>query len=164
MGTVGEVRAPQEVGDLRGLRVAQVGCGRVHSAALVEDPEEGVEENSAELEGLSTVGWRSTEALAERAEHGVRGAQGVAWGVEMPEGQVAGGGECGGGGGGGSGGRLVLLTWGVGANGRLGLGSARDEGSPVVVEALEGLQVLQVSCGLDHTLVLARPVRPSGGS
>jgi len=44
-------------------------------------------------------------------------------------------------------GNLVLLTRGAGANGRLGLGSARDEGSPVLVEALEGHRVVQVSVG-----------------
>lgn len=157
-GAVGEVREPREVEDLRGLRVTKVGCGRVHSAAVVEDTEE------TEEGGSGDATWRDTETKLEGAveeERTNREAQGLASGLAKP--RVEGGmereseGRGGGGEGEGEGGPRVLLTWGAGANGRLGLGSTRDEGSPVLVEALEGYEVVQVSCGLDHTLVLAQP-------
>lgn len=47
-----------------------------------------------------------------------------------------------------------VCVWGSGRNGRLGTGSSCDEAEPVLLEALEGVEVLQVACGLDHTLLL----------
>lgn len=44
--------------------------------------------------------------------------------------------------------------WGCGRNGRLGLGSSSDEAEPMLVEYLEGCEVIQAVAGLDHSLVL----------
>lgn len=50
--------------------------------------------------------------------------------------------------------RKELWTWGCGRNGRLGLGSSADEPEPMVVEDLEGCEVMQAVAGFDHSLVL----------
>ncbi|XP_030520837.2 ultraviolet-B receptor UVR8 [Rhodamnia argentea] len=47
-----------------------------------------------------------------------------------------------------------VWVWGCGRNGRLGLGSSNDETEPTFLDSLEGLEVLQVVSGLDHSLVL----------
>ncbi|KAA8526662.1 hypothetical protein F0562_008135 [Nyssa sinensis] len=47
-----------------------------------------------------------------------------------------------------------LWAWGCGKNGRLGLGSSYDEVEPMLVESLEGCEVLQAASGFDHNLVL----------
>ncbi|XP_073135005.1 ultraviolet-B receptor UVR8 isoform X3 [Henckelia pumila] len=47
-----------------------------------------------------------------------------------------------------------VWSWGCGRNGRLGLGSSADEFEPMLVESLEGLQVLGAVAGFDHNLVL----------
>uniref|UniRef100_A0A7N0TXS6 RCC1-like domain-containing protein n=1 Tax=Kalanchoe fedtschenkoi TaxID=63787 RepID=A0A7N0TXS6_KALFE len=62
-----------------------------------------------------------------------------------------------------SGGRVhsIALTskgeawvWGCGKNGRLGLGSSMDETEPCLIECSDGSQILQVSAGYDHSLML----------
>ncbi|KAJ8534527.1 hypothetical protein K7X08_016255 [Anisodus acutangulus] len=45
-----------------------------------------------------------------------------------------------------------VWAWGSGRNGRLGLGSSADEVEPVLVEYLEGSEVIQAVAGLDHSL------------
>lgn len=47
-----------------------------------------------------------------------------------------------------------VWAWGCGKNGRLGLGSSTDEVEPMLVEYLEGTEVIQAVAGLDHSLVL----------
>ena len=47
-----------------------------------------------------------------------------------------------------------VWVWGSGRNGRLGLGSSMDEAEPMLVEYLEGCEVLQAVSGFDHNLVL----------
>lgn len=47
-----------------------------------------------------------------------------------------------------------VWTWGSGRNGRLGLGSSIDEAEPCLVDTLEGVEVLQVTAGMDHNLLL----------
>ncbi|XP_009617699.1 ultraviolet-B receptor UVR8 [Nicotiana tomentosiformis] len=47
-----------------------------------------------------------------------------------------------------------VWAWGCGKNGRLGLGSSADEVEPMLVEYLEGCEVIQAVAGLDHSLVL----------
>ena len=49
----------------------------------------------------------------------------------------------------------VLLSWGNGQNGRLGLGSSQSVDEPEVVPELEGYQLLDMACGHDHSLILA---------
>ncbi|KAG2720095.1 hypothetical protein I3760_02G019800 [Carya illinoinensis] len=62
-----------------------------------------------------------------------------------------------------SGGRAhsVVLTskgevwvWGCGKNGRLGLGSSSDEAEPILLDSLQGCEVIQIVSGFDHNLVL----------
>ncbi|PSS05887.1 Ultraviolet-B receptor like [Actinidia chinensis var. chinensis] len=47
-----------------------------------------------------------------------------------------------------------VWVWGSGRNGRLGLGSSMDEAKPMLVEYLEGCEVLQAVSGFDQNLVL----------
>ncbi|KAL6493180.1 hypothetical protein OROGR_032939 [Orobanche gracilis] len=48
-----------------------------------------------------------------------------------------------------------VWSWGCGRNGRLGLGSSVDEDKPtMLIEGLEGCEVLQLVAGLDHNLIL----------
>ncbi|XP_042042465.1 secretion-regulating guanine nucleotide exchange factor isoform X2 [Salvia splendens] len=54
-----------------------------------------------------------------------------------------------------------VWSWGCGRNGRLGLGSSGDEAEPMLVEYLEGCDVLQAVAGFDHNLVLVRPTYES---
>ncbi|KAG6557741.1 hypothetical protein Mapa_000507 [Marchantia paleacea] len=49
-----------------------------------------------------------------------------------------------------------VCVWGSGKNGRLGLGSSADEPYPVPIESLDGVSVLQLACGFDHSLLLVR--------
>jgi alpha-tubulin suppressor-like RCC1 family protein len=51
--------------------------------------------------------------------------------------------------------KAELWVWGSGKNGKLGMGSSADEPLPIPVESLEGVNVLDATCGFDHTLVLA---------
>jgi len=53
-----------------------------------------------------------------------------------------------------------LYTWGCGYRGRLGVGEVDDEyypTTPIKVEGLRGKNVVSVSCGGSHTLVIATP-------
>lgn len=50
--------------------------------------------------------------------------------------------------------RGEVFVWGCGKNGRLGLGSSTNEAEPILLDSLEGLEVLQVVSGFDHNLVL----------
>lgn len=47
-----------------------------------------------------------------------------------------------------------VWSWGCGRNGRLGLGSSAEEAEPMLIEYLEGVEVLQAAAGFDHNLVL----------
>ena len=47
-----------------------------------------------------------------------------------------------------------VWVWGCGRNGRLGLGSSTDEAEPILLDSLEGCEVLQAVSGFDHNLVL----------
>ena len=48
----------------------------------------------------------------------------------------------------------VLLSWGNGQNGRLGLGSSQSVDEPEVVPESDGYQILDMACGHDHSLIL----------
>ncbi|KAK6154240.1 hypothetical protein DH2020_008488 [Rehmannia glutinosa] len=47
-----------------------------------------------------------------------------------------------------------VWSWGCGRNGRLGLGSSVDEVEPMLIQYLEGSEVLHAVAGFDHNLVL----------
>lgn len=47
-----------------------------------------------------------------------------------------------------------VWVWGCGKNGRLGLGSSCDETEPILLDSLQGCEVLQFVSGFDHNLVL----------
>lgn len=47
-----------------------------------------------------------------------------------------------------------VWTWGFSKNGRLGLGSSSDEAEPMLLDCLEGCEVLQAVSGFDHNLLL----------
>ncbi|XP_034682604.1 PH, RCC1 and FYVE domains-containing protein 1 [Vitis riparia] len=47
-----------------------------------------------------------------------------------------------------------LYTWGMGANGQLGLGDTEDRNSPTVVEALRDRQVESIACGSNFTAAI----------
>jgi alpha-tubulin suppressor-like RCC1 family protein len=47
-----------------------------------------------------------------------------------------------------------VWVWGCGKNGRLGLGSSCDEAEPILLDSLQGCEVLQVVSGFDHNLAL----------
>lgn len=47
-----------------------------------------------------------------------------------------------------------VWTWGFGKNGRLGLGSSSDEAEPMLLDCIEGCEVLQAVSGFDHNLLL----------
>ncbi|XP_057449374.1 uncharacterized protein LOC130740712 [Lotus japonicus] len=47
-----------------------------------------------------------------------------------------------------------MWVWGSGKNGRLGLASSVDEFEPILLDTLEGFQILQAVSGFDHNLVL----------
>ncbi|KAG8373675.1 hypothetical protein BUALT_Bualt11G0049300 [Buddleja alternifolia] len=45
----------------------------------------------------------------------------------------------------------VICSWGRGEDGQLGLGDAEDRYSPTQLSALDGLEIVSVTCGADHT-------------
>ncbi|XP_073124189.1 ultraviolet-B receptor UVR8 [Henckelia pumila] len=45
----------------------------------------------------------------------------------------------------------VVCSWGRGEDGQLGLGDAEDRFSPTQVSALDGQEIVSVTCGADHT-------------
>ena len=47
-------------------------------------------------------------------------------------------------------------SWGAASNGRLGTGMYEDSTFPELVPDLDGEQILDLACGLDHTLALIR--------
>lgn len=49
----------------------------------------------------------------------------------------------------------AVCSCGSGQNGRLGLGSQNNSDEFASIEALEDANIHRISCGLDHSLVLA---------
>lgn len=45
----------------------------------------------------------------------------------------------------------VVCSWGRGEDGQLGHGDAEDRLSPTYLSALDGHEVVSVTCGADHT-------------
>lgn len=48
-----------------------------------------------------------------------------------------------------------MLSWGNGANGRLGLGDTRDKVAATRVDKLQGTDIVRVFCGVSHSLAVS---------
>ncbi|KAJ4951449.1 hypothetical protein NE237_028281 [Protea cynaroides] len=51
----------------------------------------------------------------------------------------------------------VVCSWGRGEDGQLGHGDAEDRLSPTQMSALDGLEIVSVTCGADHTIAFSEP-------
>lgn len=49
---------------------------------------------------------------------------------------------------------MTVYSWGRGEDGQLGLGDTSDQHRPVLIEALQERQIVQIACGSGHTVVL----------
>eukprot|EP00966_Prymnesium_polylepis_P088417 2046004-Prymnesium_polylepis.2 len=54
------------------------------------------------------------------------------------------------------GGRLAIYSWGRGDAGALGLGDTDERLTPTAIPGVEPLDVVQIACGLRHTVLLTR--------
>ncbi|POO02495.1 Regulator of chromosome condensation [Trema orientale] len=122
-----------------------IASGLGHSLAICQTAP------SDEAEGTTSIvswGWNQSSQL------GRAGPANIAMKVEALEGEIpisVTGGRV----------HSIALTsrgevwvWGCGKNGRLGLGSSADEPEPILLDLLEGYEVLQIVSGFDHNLVL----------
>ncbi|KAK4846975.1 hypothetical protein QYF36_023865 [Acer negundo] len=142
-------REKQDMGmfpvDIINVRPISIGSGLGHSLAICQVPSSDATEGAT---SLVSWGWNQSSQLGragpENAPLLVEGLEG-----ESPVSV--------------SGGRVhsMALTskgevwiWGCGKNGRLGLGSSCDETEPMLLDSLEGCEVLQAVSGFDHNLVL----------
>ncbi|XP_062000719.1 ultraviolet-B receptor UVR8 [Rosa rugosa] len=127
------------------FRPMSIAAGLGHSLAICQVPSSDVIGGAA---GVITWGWNQTSQL------GRDGPENIPLGVEGLEGEtpvsVAGGRV-----------HSIALTskrevwvWGSGKNGRLGLGSSCDEPEPILLDSVEGCDVLQAVSGFDHNLLL----------
>lgn len=48
----------------------------------------------------------------------------------------------------------AVYSWGRGEDGQLGLGDTSDQHRPVLIDALQERQIVQIACGSGHTVVL----------
>jgi len=140
-GSVEDVSVPRVVrGELTGNKVTQISCGGYHTVVLSREGglftwghgANGRLGHGKGCEDQTTPG----RVLCPRVEFGV---------VEIACGEHHTGVRT-------ADGRV--LTWGRGAFGRLGHGDEADASSPREVEALRGLGVSQIACGVYHTLVV----------
>lgn len=145
-GQLGRVK--EDLG-LHGVDMSQrpmsIASGLGHSLAICKHTSSELEEDSR---SIVTWGWNQSSQLGREGSENVPLVVDSLVG-EMPVSV--------------SGGRVHSLavmakqevwSWGCGRNGRLGLGSSVDEPEPMLVECLEGREVLQAVSGFDHNLVL----------
>ncbi|KAL6227157.1 hypothetical protein ACLB2K_001116 [Fragaria x ananassa] len=127
------------------FRPMSIAAGLGHSLAICQVPSSDIMGGAT---GIITWGWNQTSQL------GRGGPENIPFGVEGLEGETPVSV---------SGGRVhsIALTskrevwvWGSGKNGRLGLGSSCDEPEPIVLDSVEGCEVLQAVSGFDHNMVL----------
>lgn len=50
----------------------------------------------------------------------------------------------------------IVCSWGRGEDGQLGHGDAEDRPSPTQLSALDGHQIVSVTCGADHTVAYSQ--------
>lgn len=53
-----------------------------------------------------------------------------------------------------------VFSWGIGCNGRLGLGDVQDRTLACYVEAIEGVEVEAVFCGVSHSMAVCSKGTP----
>ncbi|TMX00184.1 hypothetical protein EJD97_001277 [Solanum chilense] len=53
----------------------------------------------------------------------------------------------------------VVCSWGRGEDGQLGLGDAEDRFSPTQVSALDGQEIVSLTCGADHTTAYSEALK-----
>ncbi|KAJ8534525.1 hypothetical protein K7X08_016253 [Anisodus acutangulus] len=141
-------RATKDLGlgpvDIR-FRPITIASGLRHSLAVCNNPSS---EATQDATSVVSRGWNQSSQL------GREGPTEIPQVVEGLAGEIPVSVSCG---------RAHSLTltakkevwaWGSGRNGRLGLGSSADEVEPVLVEYLEGSEVIQAVAVLDHSLVL----------
>ncbi|KAL6220580.1 hypothetical protein ACLB2K_008336 [Fragaria x ananassa] len=141
-------REKQDVGLLPvdiSFRPMSIAAGLGHSLAICQVPSSDVMGGAT---GIITWGWNQTSQLGrggpENIPLGVEGLEGETP-LSVSRGRV----------------HSIALTskrevwvWGSGKNGRLGLGSSCDEPEPIVLDSVEGSEVVQAVSGFDHNLVL----------
>lgn len=127
------------------FRSISIAAGLGHSLAICQVPSSDVMGGAT---GIITWGWNQSSQL------GRGGPENIPLGVEGLEGEIpvsVAGGRV----------HSIALTskrevwiWGCGKNGRLGLGSSCDEPEPILLDSVEGCEVLQAVSGFDHNLLL----------
>lgn len=127
------------------FRPTSIASGLGHSLAICQVPSSNV---IGGAEGVVTWGWNQSSQLGRGGSENIPLViEGLEGGIPVTV----------------SGGRVhsIALTskgevwvWGCGKNGRLGLGSSCDEAEPILLDSVEGCQVLQAVSGFDHNLVL----------
>lgn len=53
----------------------------------------------------------------------------------------------------------IVVSWGRGEDGQLGLGDAEDRFSPTQVSALDEQQIVSVTCGADHATAYSEALK-----
>lgn len=163
-GSVADKAVPTAVDHLDEHAMAHVSCGRMHTACITADGElyiwgsvhggkTGIRipkgARARDLSGLPFVvsldklGDLSLQLPTPLPIRGVRRVVSVSCGFAHTA-CVSDGGQ--------------LFVWGSGNSGRLGLGRARqsDVYTPTFVESLSGHDIVQVSCGVTHTVARTR--------
>ena len=102
-------------------------CGE--PKALSQDGLKGHRKNSAAAKDCGVVGWQE---VACGGSHTI--------GAFLAE----------------PGARLIIASWGQGEAGCLGLGDTDDRESPTVIDICAQLDIVQIACGLRHTVLLTR--------
>lgn len=49
----------------------------------------------------------------------------------------------------------VVCSWGMGEDGQLGHGDAEYRSSPTQLSALDGQEIVSLTCGVDHTIAFS---------
>ncbi|KAM9385949.1 putative E3 ubiquitin-protein ligase HERC3 isoform 3-T3 [Pholidichthys leucotaenia] len=121
--------------------VSQVSCGNQHSVVLTEDGEVFTwgQDSRGQL-GLGTVGNGNSSPQHVRPLSNIPVVQIAAGGQQSFALSDSGG----------------VFSWGRNNLGQLGLGDAEDRNTPTSVHSLRMKKVIQISCGMDHTVILTK--------
>ncbi|KAL4434482.1 hypothetical protein ABPG75_000923 [Micractinium tetrahymenae] len=122
------VHRPTPIYGIPSNKHALLAAGRVHSLLATDEQTGPYPLHSTSGGGSSSSNSNCSGSSSEAAERGRRGASMV----------------------------TMVLSWGSSANGRLGNNLYESSAIPELVPDLDGEEVLQLACGLDHTLVLIK--------